>query len=241
MLPKSVLDIPPRGCDLGADCFYTGPLLAPLRCVPGLRGLGRGSGVAPGSVGGGGSSGLPGTPHSPGRLAPPVTRVRGDQGGLWGCHVVVTGRGGTSRLCPAWFVLLTRPLPRRTSAGRYPPVPADTCAQPDALDPVCLAPKCLDSSEALRFLAVSRRWDWGASAVHLPGCRPFCRSCEVGRPWGPFLPLPQLLGPASRASVGLGLPAGAQCPLAQVDVAPAVPSAPRPHLGSPSGLAEAHL
>ena len=30
-----------------------------------------------------------------------VSRVTGDQGGLWGCHVVVTGHGGTSRLCPA--------------------------------------------------------------------------------------------------------------------------------------------
>ena len=50
---------------------------------------------------------------------------------------------------------------------------AGTCAQPDALDPECLAPECLGSPEALGFLVVSRQWDWGASAVHLPGCRSF--------------------------------------------------------------------
>ena len=50
---------------------------------------------------------------------------------------------------------------------------AGTCAQPDALDPVCLAPECLGSPEPLGFLVVSRRWDWGASAVHLLGCQSF--------------------------------------------------------------------
>ena len=78
---------------------------------------------------------------------------------------------------PAGFALLdscfSLALCPDTSASRYPPVLAGTCAQPDALDPVCLAPECLGSPEPLGFLVVSRRWDWGASAVHLLGCQSF--------------------------------------------------------------------
>lgn len=45
-VPPECPRLSPVGVTSAPDCFSTGPLLAPLRCVPGLRGLGRGSGVA---------------------------------------------------------------------------------------------------------------------------------------------------------------------------------------------------
>lgn len=118
-----------------------------------------------------------------------------------------------------------------------------TCAGRYLRSTRCLRP-CVPCSR-VPGLTRAPRIPGGLQAVGLGGlCSPPVRVPVL--PAGPVR-LADLGGPSCRFLSSWVLPqeppfpAGAPCPLAWVDVAPAFPSAPRPHLGSPSSLAEAHL
>lgn len=122
-------------------------------------------------------------------------RVRGDQGGLQAATLsqVVGAPAGLGLLgsCCSLALCPDAPVPAGTHLCHLVPTCASRYLRPtQCLRPMCLAPECLSSPEALRFLAVSRRWGWGLLPSTCQGAGPSCRACEVGRPWGPFLPLP---------------------------------------------------